>query len=110
MAFTDIEYQAVREEVARFVTEMLSDELDVAFSIEGQTVCLFMVRHEWEGGQSELTITEQAVAEIRYVRVHNSWQVYWLDAECGWRLLDVTHTLAAALEMVREDRHGCFWG
>lgn len=109
MAFTDIEYQAVKNEVAAFVESVrppvhARSEFDVAYTIIDKTVDIGERRPVWKGEARKMHTIP--IARIRYV---NSWHLYNMPRGIRWRLYATVPTLTEALELVREDRHGCFW-
>lgn len=113
MAFTDIEFQAVKNEVAAFVESRrppfyLRDQMDLAYRIKDQTVELLQIRQTWQGEPGEKS--ESVIAKITYARSSKTWKLYWQRGNLTWSCYDTAYTLAEVLEMVREDRHGCFWG
>lgn len=113
MAFTDIEYQAVKNEVAAFVESVrppahARSEFDVVCRITDQTIDIGERRPVWKGeARKKHTFP---IARIKYVSSKNFWRLYWLRQGKSWRMYATVPTLTEALEMVREDRHGCFWG
>ncbi|MBU4478845.1 MAG: DUF3024 domain-containing protein [Candidatus Omnitrophica bacterium] len=40
----------------------------------------------------------------------NKWKSYWKRADLKWHLYEQYDTLDAALEEVKQDPNGCFWG
>ncbi|EHW3394849.1 hypothetical protein ABGB90_005050, partial [Escherichia coli] len=54
MAFTDLEYQAVKKEVHQFIEsirppEHIRNELDIVYSINDQTIDIGEQRPVWQG-------------------------------------------------------------
>ncbi|ENC3121100.1 hypothetical protein ABJU35_004472, partial [Escherichia coli] len=54
MAFTDLEYQAVKKEVNQFIEsirppEHIRNELDIVYSINDQTIDIGEQRPVWQG-------------------------------------------------------------
>ncbi|WP_419153403.1 DUF3024 domain-containing protein, partial [Vibrio chagasii] len=39
-----------------------------------------------------------------------SWRLYWMRASGKWEKYDAFYHLEQALEAVRKDQYGCFWG
>lgn len=114
MAFNDLEFHAVKKEVEAFVEstrppEHLRDQVDNAYRIDDQTVELFQIRPPtWRGELGEMT--ELPTAKITYARTQNEWKLFWQRANFKWELFETTKTLRDALEIVRIDRYGCFFG
>ena len=88
----------------------LRDQLDYGYAIEGRVVRIFEIRPFWLD-QSE--IIESAVARAKFVKSRSVWKVYWMRADLKWHPYDPQRevsSLAAFLELVEEDKYGCFWG
>ncbi|EKH9141988.1 hypothetical protein PAN28_005445, partial [Escherichia coli] len=61
MAFTDLEYQAVKKEVHQFIEsirppEHIRNELDIVYSINDQTIDIGEQRPVWQGNPGETNI------------------------------------------------------
>lgn len=113
MTFNDLEYPTVKNEVEAFVksgcpTPYLCDQVNFTYRIDGNTVKLFLISHAWQRDTGELT--DLPVVKMTYVRSLNAWKLYWRRRNLKWECYDTVCSLAEALELVREDRHGCFWG
>lgn len=113
MAFNDLEYHAVKKEVGAFVESIrppahIRNELDILFTIEDQSVEIGEKRPVWRGGPGEFSVL--TLAKITYVRTQKVWKLYWMRANEKWELYQTADTLNDALEMVRVDAHGCFFG
>ncbi|ANS41637.1 DUF3024 domain-containing protein [Serratia inhibens] len=113
MAFNDLEFHAVKKEVEAFVESRrppvhIRPELDITYKINNQTIGILEVRPQWNGESGEMM--EHPVAKITYVRSQKAWNVYWMRASLKWELYEKAKTLGNALEIVRTDQHGCFFG
>lgn len=113
MAFNDIEYQAVSREVKQFVDSVsppahARNGFDIVYSIADQTVDIGEQRPVWKGDPRKPHVLP--LARIRYVSSKNLWRLYRMRQDLSWRMYATMPTLTEALELVREDRHGCFWG
>lgn len=113
MAFTDLEYQAVKKEVQQFVDsirppENVRHELDIVYSITEQTIDIGEQRPIWQGKPGETSIHPSV--RIRYFRAQHQWKLYWMRRDMKWYLYDTEETLTGALEVVRADPDGCFFG
>lgn len=113
MAFNDLEYHAVKKEVTAFVESIrppahIRNELDIVFSINEQTIEIGEKRPPWQGDPGEFSVLTSE--KITYVRTQKEWKLYWMRASEKWELYETADTLTEALEMVRVDAHGCFFG
>lgn len=113
MAFNDLEYHAVKKEVAVFIESIrppahIRNELDIVFHITDQSIEIAELRPVWRGESGEKI--EHSVAKITYVRSQKTWNLYWMRADMKWHLYESVKTLADALKIVQEDANGCFFG
>lgn len=113
MAFNDLEYHEVKKEAASFVESKrppvhIRSKLDMIYSIDNQTVLIAGVRPAIMGKLGD--ILEEPYVKITYVRSKKTWNLYWMRGTLNWELYSAADTLTEALEMVRVDAHGCFFG
>jgi len=113
MAFNDLEFHAVKKEVKAFVESIrppahVRNELDIVFTIDDQSIEIGEKRPVWRGEPDEFSVLTSA--KITYVRTQKEWKLYWMRASEKWELYQTADTLSDALEMVRIDAHGCFFG
>lgn len=113
MAFNDLEYHAVKNEVVAFIESIrppkhVRKELDIVFTINDQSIEIGEQRPVWRGEPGEFSVLTSA--KITYVRTNNVWNLYWMQASLKWELFQTTDTLTDALEKVRTDEYGCFFG
>ncbi|MCE2004071.1 DUF3024 domain-containing protein [Enterobacter asburiae] len=113
MAFTDLEYQAVKKEVQQFVNsimppENVRHELDIVYSISEQTIDIGEQRPVWQGKPGEKNVLPSA--RIKYIRSLDRWKIYWMRKDMKWHLYSTELSLTDALEVVRVDPDFCFFG
>ena len=48
--------------------------------------------------------------KMTYVKAGNFWKLYWKRADLKWHLYGKYATLEEAIEEVKQDPNGCFWG
>lgn len=113
MAFNDLEYHAVKKQVEAFVSSIrppkhVRRELDILYTIKDQTIEIAEERPVWQGEPGETCKLESA--KITYLRTQKKWKLYWMRGTMKWELYQETDTLQEALDMVKEDTHGCFFG
>ncbi|WP_369788348.1 DUF3024 domain-containing protein [Rouxiella sp. WC2420] len=113
MAFNDLEYHAVQKEVAAFLESIrpaphIRKEIDIVFTINDQTIEIGEKRPVWRGEPGEMSVLTSA--KITYVRSEKIWNLYWMRGTLKWELYSAERTLAVALNQVRDDIHGCFFG
>lgn len=116
MSFTDAEiaeHTGVVEELIwskRRPPLQLRDRMREGQRFTGQAVELFFVRPVFnQPGQ----FVEESIAKIRYVRTARVWLLFWKRADGKWhgyQPCPEVKSLAAALRVVDEDPHHCFFG
>ena len=116
VAFTDDEiarYAALIERLiwARHRPPLhLRNQVREGQRIVGQEIELFLVRPDFSDPSRWI---EQSIAQTRYVKTRDVWQVFWKRADMKWHrypsCLEVK-TLEGFLELVDEDKNGYFWG
>ncbi|QII37860.1 DUF3024 domain-containing protein [Rouxiella badensis] len=113
MAFNDIERQRAKNEVGAFVEsirppEPIRKELDISYSIWGQSVEIEECRPVWRGDPGE--VLKLAVAKIVFIREHKAWRLYWMRSSIKWEMLVQVETLREAIDIIRDDQSGFFFG
>ncbi|EET4456608.1 DUF3024 domain-containing protein [Escherichia coli] len=113
MAFTDLEYQAVKKEVHQFIEsirppEHIRNELDIVYSINDQTIDIGEQRPVWQGNPGETNILPSA--RIKYIRSLDRWKIYWMRKDMKWHQYSTELSLTDALELVRADPDCSFFG
>lgn len=115
MSLSEFENEAVDMAVRDYVArrrppEHLRDRLDLAFTWDGSDVILFEVRPRWDDPSVKI---HEHLARAKYVKSRKKWKVYWMRADFRWHLyppLPEVDDIAAFLDEVERDPHGCFWG
>ena len=85
--------------------------LDLGFRIRGQSVEIFEIQPVWRGKPGEKL--ESSVAKATYVKLHDTWKLYWQLADRKWHRYDpdeIIETLEEVLAVVDRDEYGCFYG
>ena len=88
----------------------IREQLDLGFRIVNQSVDIFETRPHWENA-TEKTITP--VARATYVRARDHWRILWMRADAKlhrYEALPEVASLDAFLKVVKDDKHGCFFG
>jgi hypothetical protein len=85
-------------------------KVDIGYSYHKNMVILFEIRPEWDNSQKK---EQFEFAKIRYYKSRKEWNLYWMRANEKWELYEPfsmsTH-LAKIIEIIKEDKHGCFYG
>jgi len=115
MALSELEKKRVERAVAAFMEKRrppphVRSQIDRGFRIKGQSVEIFDTRPDWRHPSKTM---EQSIAKATYVRTVCLWKVFWMRADLKWHAYDPAPqvgTIEKFLELVDEDRHGCFFG
>ncbi len=85
-------------------------QLDFGYSFEKNVVILYEIRPVWNDPK---TIQHIDFAKIRYYKSRQEWNLYWMRASGKWELYEPfpksTH-LEKIIEIIKEDKHVCFYG
>jgi hypothetical protein len=90
--------------------EEIRDELDIYYKIEKQSIFLFEIRPDFLNPKS---LHQYNYAKATFVKSSNKWKVYWLRANHKWYVYQPepeVATLNKFLDLVEEDKFGCFKG
>jgi spore coat polysaccharide biosynthesis protein SpsF (cytidylyltransferase family) len=111
------EFEALRCEklVAAFVERRrppphLRHQVDLGFSVRGQSVEIFEVRARWDDATQT---THEFVAKATFERNSGQWKVYWQRADMKWHSYAPqprVDTLEEFLALLENDVHACFFG
>jgi len=108
----DINHSTIKRYVESKRPENLEirKQLDLGFSYDGQIIELFEIRPMWNNPKE---IQNIPFAKIRFYKSKQIWNLYWMRASGKWELYEPfpnsTH-LAKIIEIIEEDKHGCFYG
>jgi hypothetical protein len=75
-----------------------------------QAIELFFVRPAFERPGQYI---EESIAKVQFVRTQSAWRIFWKRADGKWhgyKPCPEAPTLAAALRVINEDAHACFFG
>lgn len=85
-------------------------QLDFGYSYDGQFIELFEIRPVWNDPDK---IQNLPFAKIRFYKSKQLWKLYWMRASGKWELYEPfpssTH-LTKIIDIIREDKFGCFYG
>lgn len=90
------------------VPERVADKVkNVAERVKGGYV-LFETRPRWDGLPGPWT--KLPVAKMIFHKPSQSWKLYWMRASGKWEFYGEYKTFNRVLEVIDEDKYGCFWG
>ncbi len=85
-------------------------QLDFGYSYDGKVAILYQIRPVWSNPKE---IQNIEFAKIRFYKSRPEWNLYWMRASGKWELYEPfpksTH-LEKIIEIIKEDKHGCFYG
>ena len=90
--------------------EDIRSELDIGYKIEDQSVVLVEIRPIWNNPSE---IREYGYAKATFIKSKNVWRTFWLPGNLKWlsyKLVPEVATLKEFLNIVDEDKMGCFKG
>jgi len=86
------------------------DKLHLEHEIDNQSIILLEVRPHWQD-PSRLILS--AFAKMTFVRSSKKWKLYWMRQDLKWHPYDPfleSQSYVTLLEVIDQDRHGCFYG
>lgn len=85
-------------------------KLDFGYSYEGMVAEIYEIRPLWNNTAETL---KNSFAKIRFYKSKQLWKLYWKRASGKWELYEPfaksTH-LDKIIEVIKKDKHGCFFG
>lgn len=90
--------------------ENLRQQVDLDYQIENQSVIIFTIRQHWQQKDKKI---ESPIAKTTWVKTEQKWKVLWMQSDLKWHSYSPdpkVDTLEDFLDLVHEDKHGCFWG
>lgn len=113
MAFSEFEQKRLTKVISDFIEKHrppahLREQLDLIFSIEGQSVVLLEKRRLMDGKMIECPF-----AKATWVKTQEVWKLYWQRADLKWHSyqpVPSVSSIEAVCRAIDEDAFGCFWG
>ncbi|MFT7298830.1 MAG: hypothetical protein ACI9WO_001648 [Sphingobacteriales bacterium] len=102
--------------IKKYVESMRSDDLEIrakldfGYSYDGKIAIIYEIRPVWNNPK-EIQYIE--FAKIRYYKSTQQWNLYWMRASGKWELYEPfpnSSHLEGIIEIIKEDKHGCFYG
>jgi len=86
------------------------NQLDFGYTYDGKVILLFEIRPVWNKINEKQNIP---YAKIKYYKTKKEWKLYWMRANGNWELYQPfpqSSNLQQILEVIKEDKHHCFFG
>ncbi len=90
--------------------EELRNQIDISYKIENQDVIIFEIRPLYDNPEKKI---ESDIAKTTYIKAKGFWKIFWKRADLKWHAYTPNPTVKSIKEfvnIVEEDRYGCFWG
>ena len=88
----------------------IREKIDIGYSYDGEVVILFQIRSTWNEPNKKQQLD---FAKIRHYKSRKQWNLYWMRASGKWEIYEPfpesTH-LEKIVEVIKEDKHSCFFG
>src|SRR5665811_135914 len=85
-------------------------QLDFGYSYDGKIAILYEIRPFWNNPKE---IQNIEFAKIRFYKSRQVWNLYWVRASLKWELYEPfpeSSRLEKIIEIIDEDKYGCFYG
>lgn len=85
-------------------------EVDIGYSYDGQILELYEIRPQWNNPEN---ILHHPFAKIRFYKSRKTWNLYWMRASGKYELYEPypeSSHLSSLLDVIKEDKHFCFFG
>jgi len=84
--------------------------LDIDYTYQNNSLEIFEIRPRFNNEKEKI---QRPLAKIKYIKTQGVWVIYWMRASGKWEKYDpnpeVTE-ISAFFDILKEDKHGCFWG
>ena len=115
MAIPEAEMRACLKAVGEFIEKIrppldIRDQLDFRADINGSELVVAEVRPSF---QNKKLKREHPVAKAKWISTRRIWRLFWMRADLKWHSYQPfpeSPSIAAVLDEVRRDPHGCFFG
>ena len=88
----------------------LRSEVDIAIRLDDKSVEVVEIRPRWDQPKERL---ERPVAKATYVKSQDLWKVFWVKRDLKWHRYEPApevKSLEEFAQLVRDDKHACFFG
>jgi hypothetical protein len=106
----DIARNAIKK-ITRFLDDNFAGRLPYRITDEGTAIGVYEIQQRMHTGDKYLF----PICQLRLTLASNQWHLYWMRKFDAWWPYSPPergrkYTLAARLQQLAEDQHGCFWG
>ena len=90
--------------------EEMRSRVDLSYRIEKQSIVIFEIRPLYDDQDIKM---ESKIAKTTYITKKDLWSVFWWRSDAKWHVYKPqsnVKSLVEFIELIEEDKHGCFWG
>jgi len=90
--------------------EEIRSKLDIAYKIDDQDVIIYEIRPRYDNPEIKI---ESDIAKTTYIKSKGIWKIFWKRADLKWHSYGpnpTVKTIKDFVDLVDEDKYGCFWG
>jgi hypothetical protein len=90
--------------------EKMRSELDISYKIENKSVIIYEIRPRYDNPEIKI---ESDIARTTWVKVKGYWKIFWIRSDLRWHTYaphPVAQTIQEFVDVVEQDKYGCFWG
>ena len=115
MAISEFEIKRIEKVVGEAIEKRrppvhVRKEFDIGFRVDNQSVYIFERRKDW---RDKTLYHEIENAKLTWVKTQKVWKIYWMRQDLKWHRYEpspTTKNIEAAVEVIMNDQHSCFWG
>ena len=115
MAFNEFELRKYQQILDKYIEkirppENIRNQLDISYRITNQSVKIYEIRPQYNNPKK---IRNIEIAKTTYVRTQDIWKIYWMRSDLKWHGYEPNpevDDLSDFLNIIEEDKYGCFWG
>lgn len=88
----------------------MRDKVDIGYNFCDNTLEIFEIRPQWDNEKEK---NHLPIAKAKYIKSRNKWNIYWMRANGNWERYEPNleiNELTDFFEILKTDKHGCFWG
>ena len=85
-------------------------KLDIDYRIDNQSIIIHEIRPRWDNPEEYFT---SDIAKTTFIKSKNHWKIFWKRADLKWYSYSpnpIVQNLKDFINIVEEDKLGCFWG
>ena len=88
----------------------IRNELDIGYSFHNCTLELYEIRPRWDEKDE---LIHSSFARTKLIKSRGIWKIYWMRASRKWERYEPNSEVKDVsdfFEIVKEDKHSCFFG